>query len=201
MSSFRRGAGWVLVLTAAACARSSGGASATTKPAPVPAPVPSVADVAAERDIRRTLEALYAAFSFDAGAEPDWAAQRALFLPGAAFVDPVRPRTAPRAIGADEFLANFRRWVTTDSTLRDGFRERIVALRVDHFDHVAHAYVTFEGFVPRPGVTTPPVRTRGVDSVQLVRDDHGTWRVASFTTQYEGPGALLPARFGGRPDV
>lgn len=149
--------------------------------------------------IHRTLHALYEAFSFNAGAEPDWAAQRALFLPGAAFVEPTKPGVAPQAIGADAFLAHFRQWVTTDSTLRAGFRERIVATRVDHFGHVAHAYVTFEGFVPRPGAVAPPARTRGVDSIQLVRDDHGAWRVASFTTQYEGPDAPLPVRFGGRP--
>jgi hypothetical protein len=130
--------------------------------------------MAAQRDIRRTLDALYAAFSFNAGAEPDWSTQRALFLPGAAFVDPVAAGIAPRAIGVEEFLANFHRWVTTDSTLR-------------------------EGFVPKPGMATPPARPRGVDSVQLVCDDHGMWRVASFTTQYEGPGAPLPARFGGQP--
>jgi len=198
-SSFRHGAGWLLVSTAAACAKSAPGTSVVVAPVQALAPATSAADILAERDIRRTLDTLYAAFSFNAGAEPDWATQRAVFLPGAAFVDPVTPGTAPRAIGADEFLANFRRWVITDSTLRGGFRERIVTLRIDHFGHVAHAYVTFEGFVPQPGVSTPPARTRGVDSVQLVRDDHGRWRVASFTTQYEGPGAPLPARFGGHP--
>lgn len=158
----------------------------------------SAADVADERDIRRTLDALYTAFSFNAGTEPDWITQRALFLPGAAFVDRVTPGSAPRAIGVEEFVANFRRWVMADSALRDGFRERIMSVRMDHFGHVAHAYVAFEGFVPEPGVVTPPPRTRGVDSIQLVRDDHGRWHVASFTTQYEGPAAPLPARFGGR---
>lgn len=197
-SSFRRGAGWVLIWTAAACAKSSRDAAAVVVPTPASAPGKSAEDLAAERGIRRTLDTLYAAFSFNAGAEPDWATQRALFLPGAAFVDPVTPGTSPRAMGADEFLANFHLWVRTDSTLRDGFRERIVTLHMDHFGHVAHAYVTFEGFVPQPGLATPPARTRGVDSIQLVRDEHGVWRVASFTTQFEGPGAVLPARFGGQ---
>src|SRR5947208_16926034 len=92
-----------LVTTSAACARAApkhpsalaGAAVVAIRDA---ATVPS--DSAVDHEIRRTLVALYAAFSFDAGAEPDWAAQRALFLPGAAFVDPVKPGVMPRAIGA-----------------------------------------------------------------------------------------------------
>ncbi len=198
--------GWyalsALVITFAACARATPNHHSPLAGAAVVAigdagTVPS--DSAIDQEIRRTLIVLYAAFSFDAGAEPDWAAQRALFLPGAAFVDPVKPGVMPRAIGSEEFLANFHRSVVTDPALRAGFRERIVVARLDHFGHVAHAYITFEGYVPRSDASVAPAAsTRGVDSVQLVCDDLGTWRVASFTTQFEGPGTALPARFGGR---
>src|SRR4051812_35480023 len=67
---------------------------------------------------------------------------------------------------AEEFLANFHRSVMTDPALRAGFRERVVGVRVDHFGHVAHAYVTFEGYVPRADAyATPVASTRGVDSI------------------------------------
>ena len=120
--------GWyavsALVMASAACARATPKHHSALADAAVVAigdagTVPS--DSAVDQEVRRTLTALYAAFSFDAGAEPDWAAQRALFLPGAAFVDPVKPGVMPRAIGIEEFLANFHRSVVTDPALRAGF--------------------------------------------------------------------------------
>lgn len=144
------------------------------------------------RALRRTLDSLYAAFSFDAGRAPNWQQMRALMLPGAAFVDPVKPSTPPHAIGADEFLANFRRWVEETPKGKAGFKERIVAVRIDWFGHIAHAYVTFEGYVAGEAIA----KERGVDSIQLVRDG-ARWKVVSFTTQYEQPGQPIPRRFGG----
>ena len=161
-------------------------ATAACAPRSVPAPVPSPARSA----IDATLAALYQAFSFDKGKEPEWSVMRSLFLEGASFVDPISDATQPRAIGVEAFITNFREAVKSAPAFRDGFRERLVAARVDHFGHVAHAYVTFEGFVPGER----RARTRGVDSIQLVLS--GTrWMVASFTTQYEKRDLPLPSRF------
>jgi len=143
----------------------------------------------AEAEIGRTLEKLYRAFCFDPGREPDWQAMESLFLPGAAFVDPVKPGKPPRAIGAEEFLANFKTWVKSPE-MNKGFHERIVATRIDHFGHLAHVYVTFEGYVPG----SAKAETRGLDSIQFVLDGE-IWKLASFTTQYESPDLPLPARF------
>jgi hypothetical protein len=142
------------------------------------------------RAVRQTLDSLYAAFSFDPGKAPNWTALRALMVQGAAFVDPVKPKASPHAIGADEFLANFRKWVQETPRGKAGFKERIVNARIDSFGHIAHAFVTFEGYTP--GRTL--AEERGLDSIQLVLD--GTrWKVASFTTQYEEPGLAMPKRF------
>lgn len=137
--------------------------------------------------IDSTLTRLYRAFSFEKGREPDWATMRSAFLNGATIVDPVRERTTPHAIGVAAFIDEFRDAVKHDSSFREGFAERIVATRIDAYGHIAHAYVTFEGYVP--GDTT--TRTRGVDSIQLIQagDD---WKVASFTTQFENEGLPLP---------
>jgi hypothetical protein len=151
----------------------------------------AAAEDPAERDIRAVLDALYVSFSFDAGGQPDWAAMQALLLPGAVFVDPVKPGVPPRGKSADEFLADFRSWVETDPKLKNGFRERIVAVHGDHFGHVAHAFVTFEGYVPGPNPAK--AETRGVDSIQLVKVG-SAWKVASFATQYEEPGLPVPLR-------
>ncbi len=162
--------------------------AALTAPGPAEA-----AEDPAVRDIRAVLDALYLSFSFDAGKAPDWPAMKALLLPGAAFVDPIRPGAPPRGKSTAEFLEGFQRWVATDPKLKKGFRERIVAVRIDNFGRIAHAFVTFEGYVPGPDAAK--AETRGVDSIQLVLDGGG-WKVAGFTTQYEEPGVAIPTSFG-----
>lgn len=156
--------------------------------------VVSSAQVAATKSetvaIDTTLTRLYRSFSFAKGAEPDWATLRSMFLEGASIVDPVRDGVAPHAISVPAFLKGFSDAVKSATTYRDGFAERIVNARVDRFGHIAHAYVTFEGFAP----AKRSAQTRGVDSIQLILDG-AAWKVASFTTQYENKDLQLPPRF------
>ena len=169
-----------LFVLASSCAlalacRSSGGAP------------PAEADTAA---IEATLDELYRAFDFDAGGEADWSAIRALALDGAVFVAPVAAGRPVRAVGTEEFLRDFRRYVASAEVRATGLHERIVAVRVDRFGAVAHAYVAFEGSLPATGTAV----SRGLDSVQLVLDQ-GRWKLVSFTTQYASADAPLPGRF------
>lgn len=163
----------LLLLGLAACSTSAAG--------------PPVIEIAA---IDGTLEELYRSFCFDAGGQPDWDGMRSLFADGASFVAPVREGDTPRAVGADEFLRDFRAWIAGSEIGGTGRHERIVRTRIDLFGEIAHAYVTFEGRVPASG----KVVTRGLDSIQLVKDRE-RWLVASFSTQYESEDAPLPARF------
>lgn len=140
--------------------------------------------------LRATLEELYDAFGFDAGGEPDWAAQRRIFLEGASFVAPIRPGAAPVAVDAEEFLHDFAEFVRTGPYSATGLHERILGVHADSFGGVAHALVAFEGH--RPG--EDEALTRGLDSLQLVHDG-GRWRLVSFTTQYEDEALPLPPRF------
>lgn len=150
------------------------------------APGPSPED---RQALEGTLDRLYRAFCFDAGAEADWAGMESLFADGATFFPPIAPDSIPRGTDAEEFLDTFRTWVRDSDVGRTGLHERIVHLRVDAVGDIAHAFVTFDGFVPG----RKPDR-RGVDSIQLVRS--GTeWRVASFTTHYAGEDSELPDRF------
>jgi len=153
--------------------------------------VPDAPDAVAE--VRATLDELYAAFCFDAGAEPDWETLRRIFLDGAAFVPPLGADGAgpePAAAGAESFLADFRSYALAEPHRSTGFHERIVGARVDAFGGVAHAFVAFEGFVPGDGRAV----TRGLDSIQLVHDG-ARWRLVSFATRYEDDGLVLPERF------
>ena len=141
-----------------------------------------------ELGLLRTLDALYEAFNFDPGGEPDWEAQRRIYLEGATFVPPASPSRSPVGEDTETFLQGFREYATRPPYSETGLHERIVDARVRVFGGVAHAFVLFEGFHPGDGLT----RTRGVDSLQFVRDGRN-WRLASFATQYEGPEIALPA--------
>ncbi len=140
--------------------------------------------------IRRMLDQLYSAFCFDPGSEADWERMRALFAPGASFFPPATKGVSPRGTGQDPFLEEFRRWITQTQVGSTGLHEAIVNAKLEVFGGIAHAWVTFDAFVPG----SPPDR-RGIDSLQLVLDGD-TWKVASFTTQYAGDSLPVPERLG-----
>lgn len=148
-----------------------------------PAPRPDAA-------VRDTLDTLYRAFCFDAGGAADWATMRSLFAEGAVFVDPFEAGARPQGRGVEPFCASFAAWCADDAVRTSGLHERILHARIETAGNIAHAWVGFEGFEPGSG----KIRSRGVDSLQLVLD-RGCWKVASFTTQYESAGLRLPPRF------
>ncbi|MBM3984981.1 MAG: nuclear transport factor 2 family protein [Planctomycetes bacterium] len=145
--------------------------------------------------IRAALDGLYAAFGFDPGGEADWDAIRASCAEGAAFLAPAAPDRPQRLTGLDEFLEDFRAYASSPPVAGTGLHERITGVRVDGFGRIAHAFVAFEGFAPGDGRAL----TRGLDSLQLVRDGE-RWLLASFTTQYETPALSLPLRFVAPPE-
>lgn len=144
----------------------------------------------ARAEIIELLDELYAAFCFDAEAEPDWETQRRLYMEGATFVPPADPERAAVGESTERFLAGFREYATSGEFREHGFHERILDVHVDLFGRIAHAFVAFEGFFPGDGATV----TRGVDGIQLVKDGQH-WRLVSFTTQYETDGAQVGEHF------
>jgi hypothetical protein len=134
------------------------------------------------------IEELYVAFCFDARSEPDWRAQREIYLEGAAFVAPIRPGITPRGQDQESFIADFRAFSSSDGFVDTGFHERIIDTRIEIFGGIAHAFVLFEGFYPPEGQAA----TRGVDSLQFVHDG-SSWRLVSFTTQFESETQALPS--------
>jgi len=143
------------------------------------APARSIEESPDHASIRSSLSDLYTAFCFDPGEQADWEAQRSLFAEGATFVAPFAPGTTPRAVDTEQFLADFQQFIRTSPLGESGYHERITDLDIESFGGIAHAFVSFEGFVPGE-----PADRRGIDSIQLVRDGDA-WLVASFTTQYE----------------
>ncbi|MEO0650703.1 MAG: hypothetical protein AAFZ65_08495 [Planctomycetota bacterium] len=140
--------------------------------------------------LRATIEELYTAFSFDAHAEPDWARQRELYLEGATFVAPIQPGQAPVGDDTETFLDEFQAFVRRGPYAETGLYERILDVDAGICGNIAHAFVLFEGHYPGD----PEAQTRGLDSLQFVRDGQA-WRLVSFTTQYESEGAPLELVF------
>jgi hypothetical protein len=174
-------------------ALSSCAASGSSPAAPLP--------TADERALRELIAELYAAFSYDPGAEPDWDAQRALFLPGACLVAPIAPGRSPRASDATGFLQDFQEALSSSRIGQCGFHERVTHARIDVCGDIANAFVVFDGFVPPAGVATAggasaaaALATRGLDSLLLVRDGR-RWLVAAFATQYASEQRPLPAAY------
>lgn len=136
---------------------------------------------------------LYVAFSFDANGEADWEALRGHFAEGATFVSPVPPGKTPKGVNAETFLAEFQGFIRSSPLGKSGYHERVIHTRIEELGAVAHAWVTFEAFVPGEAVDR-----RGVDSLQFVRDADD-WKLVSFTTQYETDDLSLPQRFLPQP--
>jgi len=149
---------------------------------------PSLARPTSEetRSLARTIRELYDAFGFEAGGQADWMTMSALFADGAVFVAP----GDKKGVDEERFLGDFQEYCTTSPYARTGLHERVLCIRADVYGSIAHAYVSFEGHVPGE----EQARTRGLDSLQFVRDGP-RWLLVSFTTQYERSGLPMPARF------
>ena len=139
-------------------------------------------------EIAKSIHALYDAFCFDPGAQPDWQAMQGLFAGGATFASPITKGAPARLADADGFLADFHAWVDSPDAQVKGFHERITKIDLLRIGRIAHAWVWFDGFEPGHDA----ILSRGVDSTQWVLDA-GVWKLASFTTQYQAPDVQFPS--------
>ena len=110
------------------------------------------------------IAALYASFSFEEGAQPDWALQEEIFAPSARLV-------RVNDNGVFEFdPASFRRSLEEmiESGAMTSFWEREVSREVQDFGDIAHVLSEYE---------TP--QFRAVKSIQLFRRD-GRWWISAM---------------------
>lgn len=149
------------------------------------------AAVSAESEaIVERILALYRAFDFDAGSEPDWDAQRALSLEGATFLPPAAPGAELRGEGIEPFIEGFRAYATSKRMAATGLHERVTHVQGQVFGGIAVFFVTFEGHLP--GAVDP--QTHGVDGLSFVKSA-GRWQLVSFTSQYESDALSIPSEF------
>lgn len=143
----------------------------------------------ARLSLERLIDDLYVAFSFDANGEANWDALRSVFAEGATFFAPVAPGGKPVGVDGETFLRDFQGFIAGSPLAKTGYHERALHTRIDSYGTIAHAWVSFEAFVPGEEADR-----RGVDSIGFMLDG-GEWKLVSFTTQYESGDLPLPGRF------
>ena len=160
----------------------------TTAARDIPPAAP--ADVAS---IDAILDALYAVISGPAGEARDWDRFRSLFAPGARLI-PVRRTPAG---GAQAVVLSVEDYINRTGPFfeQNGFFERELARETEQFGNVAHAFSTYASF--RAAADTMPF-SRGINSIQLLRDG-GRWWVVTIFWDAERPGLTIPPEYLPKP--
>lgn len=138
-----------------------------------------------EAAIGAVLDAMYAMISGPAGPR-DWQRQAEIFHP-----DCRQVRTGVDAGGHPRMtpftLAEYRENV--DRLLADmDFFEIEIARELRIFGNIAHAWSTYEA---RTAPDSPVVERRGINSVQLLREADGRWRIIHMIWDNERPGMTI----------
>jgi hypothetical protein len=164
--------------------------------APPPAPPAAPPTIPATRpgdvaSIDAILGALYDVISGPAGTR-DWDRFRSLFAPGARLI-PARPKAGG---GAEAVVLDVDAYIQqTDLYFQQhGFFEKEIARQTEQFGNIAHAFSTYASYhAARDSVPF----TRGINSIQLLKDADRWWVVSIFwDAERRGqtiPPAYLPA--------
>ena len=159
--------------------------AAATGSATQPAPAPRPADVASSDAI---VAALYQVISGDKDVPRDWDRFRSLFHPSGRLVAIGKPAEGPalvRTMTPEDYITR------SGPLLLQGFHEREIARRVEHFGGVTHVFSTYEA---RRAAADAVAFLRGINSIQLF-DDGQRWWIVSVYWQSETPQFPLPAQY------
>lgn len=136
--------------------------------------------------IDHLINALYEIISAPAGVERDWERDRRLFFPGARLVrTSVDAEGKPKAESMD--FESYK--LNVQQLLKDqGFHEQEIARKTTRFGNIAHVLSSYEA---RRNLDDPHAFKRGVNSIQLYRDDHRWW-IVNMIWDNERSGLELP---------
>ncbi|HEY0019525.1 MAG TPA: hypothetical protein VGC13_24700 [Longimicrobium sp.] len=120
---------------------------------------------------------MYAAISGAAGEARDWDGLRALFIGGARMI-PTNRAIHHGQGGHPPDVMDLETFIRTTAPVveRMDFFERQIAMRVERFGCVAHAWSTYDS---RPSPGGEPF-ARGINSIQLYHDGARWWVVTVF---------------------
>src|SRR5262245_21540412 len=132
-----------------------------------------------QRELNELMLAFYRVISFDEGGAPDWDRMFSLFSKHARIT-----RVTPEATDYLD-LTGFRNMA--EELMEVGaftsFYETELARRADRFGQVMHVASVYE---PRVSPTAVDHLERGINSLQLVRED-GRWKIVSLCWDIEAP--------------
>lgn len=146
------------------------------------------ADPADVESIDAIIEAVYDVISGPAGAR-DWDRMRSLFIPEARLI---AVGTAPdgsfnkRVMSLDDYIERAGGYFE-----QNGFVERELARRTERFEHIAHAFSTYESL---HSVDDPEPFSRGINSFQLMFDGERWW-VVTIYWEAETPDKPIPDKY------
>lgn len=138
------------------------------------------------------INAAYDGISGRAGKPRDWDRQRSLFLAAARLIPTAMAagvndgRLAPQFLNHDDYVARVEPYFQ-----ENGFYEKEVARRTEHFGQIAHVWSTYES---RHRQDDPEPFMRGINSIQLFHD--GTrWWIVNIFWQHESEKDPIPAKY------
>jgi hypothetical protein len=140
-----------------------------------------------QTDLGAVIDAMYAMVSGPKGPR-DWSLQREIFRPEAR-----QMRTGVDSEGKSWIkvmdLDDYRR-DTADFFAANDFYETEVSRRVDMFGNMAQVFSLYEARA-KPDDAEP--ERRGINAIQLYRDQDSRWRIVSMIWDNERPGLVAPA--------
>jgi hypothetical protein len=142
-----------------------------------------------DNKIGAVIDEMYAMISGPAGPR-DWSRQAAIFHPEARQMRTgVDESGAPwiKIMSLDEYREN-----TTPFFAANAFFEIEIARRIDVFGNMAHVWSAYEA---RTSLDDATPERRGVNSIQLYRDETGRWQIISMIWDNEREGLEI-AKFG-----
>ncbi|HEX2329984.1 MAG TPA: hypothetical protein VHN74_14760 [Candidatus Angelobacter sp.] len=163
-----------------------------------PSPSPSVAASPASAapaakpgdvdSIEHILGALYDVISGPAGPR-DWDRFKSLFYPGARLMPTGKNdkgEITARVLTADDYVTRGQAVFS-----KEGFFERSIANKIEHWDRIAHVWSTYES---RHAKDDAKPFARGINSIQLLYDGKRWW-VMSIFWQAEDKEHQLPEQY------
>ena len=138
-----------------------------------------------EAHIGSVIDEIYAMISGPAGPR-DWSRQTAIFHPDARQMRTgVDESGGPwiKIMSLDEYREN-----TTPFFAANAFYEIEFARRIDVFGNMAHVWSAYEA---RTALDDEKPERRGVNSIQLYRDETGRWQIVSMIWDNEREGVVI----------